>query len=97
MVQKVTHELLYEVARDNQRTHQLGGEVEDGVNWEVAEDMNFTRPEDVFDLEISPEASRDAQPRTERVAHKSGKLTVAQMNQNERKHWARARQDRWGR
>jgi hypothetical protein len=62
MTEKVTPALLYQVARENQRNNQIGGET-DGIDWDTAEDLGYTRPEDIGALvmkhttELQPTAS----------------------------------------
>lgn len=94
MTKKITLEQLQTVAYDNIRDNQIGGQT-NGISWDVAEDMGFTRPEDVSEVFEQATAIRNAS--LDAVAPKAGKLTIAQMNANEKAHIDKARKDRYGR
>ena len=83
---KITPELLARVAVANQATHQVGDGIRDGVDWAVGRDLGLIPPHEAAQLPISPEAALGAAPIVGRKA-----LTIAQMNDNERRYIARAR------
>jgi hypothetical protein len=98
MTQKVTPELLVQVAKENRSMHQIG-EIRDGISWDAAHDMGFMTPEEAGMLPISPEAAGlevpEALGRTglqETVQTSAKRLTSAQKNANERREIAAHRE-----
>jgi hypothetical protein len=98
----VTPKLLHEVAQENRRINQIGDNIEDGLGWDVGEGLGLTRPEDAYKLPISPEAagrvgsavagsSVELEQVSDADTTSRKKLTIAEMNANERRHIAETR------
>lgn len=95
---KVTPSLLYEVAQDNRTLNQIGDNIEDGLGWDVGNDMGLTKPEEAARLPISPEAAKGvgsiatghnlevSQVSTDAESAPSRKLTIAKMKANAARH-----------
>ena len=81
---KVSSELLKQVQIDNIREHKIGES--GGMSWEVAEELGFMATDKV--VELIQDLNTQVEPTTVR------KPTIAEMNANERRHFAEARQDR---